>query len=115
MLTLKNACSTLQHSFDVTEKFCDCNIYVPNAFTPDNNTINDKFLPVTDCIFSSYNLSIYNRWGVQVFSTDDITQGWDGKLKGKYCTQDVYYYTINAVADNGESFHIRKTFTLLRQ
>ena len=115
MLMLKNACGTLQHLFDVTEKFCDCNIYVPNAFTPDNNTINDKFLPVTDCIFSSYNLSIYNRWGVQVFSTDDITQGWDGKLKGKYCTQDVYYYTINAVADNGESFHIRKTFTLLRQ
>ncbi|MGZ5243781.1 MAG: T9SS type B sorting domain-containing protein, partial [Bacteroidia bacterium] len=69
MLTLKNTCGSLQHSFKVTKKYCDCNIHIPNAFTPNFDAVNDGFNIVSDCIFSNYNLSIYNRWGVQIFST----------------------------------------------
>lgn len=114
MLTLKNACGTLQHSFNVSEKYCPCYIHVPNAFTPNADAVNDNFTVVADCVFSSYNLSIYNRWGVQIFSTNDPDQSWNGNYKGKPCTTDVYYYTLNAVSENGESFSLRKSFVLMK-
>ncbi len=114
ILMLKNACGARQHSLNVTEKHCDCNIHIPNAFTPNADAVNDGFNIVTDCVFLQYNLSVYNRWGVQIFTTDDIAQSWDGTHKGKTCTPDVYYFTLNAVADNGESFNLRRIFQLVR-
>ncbi|RYD82340.1 MAG: gliding motility-associated C-terminal domain-containing protein [Sphingobacteriales bacterium] len=114
MLSLKNACGSLQHSINVTEKYCNCNVFIPNTFTPNADAVNDLFKPVTDCFFSSYNFTVYNRWGIQIFSTDNIENSWDGNYKGKSCTSGVYYFTLYAVADNGQTFKQRKYFTLLK-
>jgi len=68
--------------------------YFPNSFTPNNDGINEIFniegynLDVTD-----YTLMIFNRWGEEIFITDDINKGWPGtKLNGDICKQDVYSY-----------------------
>ena len=54
-------------------------LYVPNAFSPNGDGVNDVFLPVGDMIDeSNYELRIFDRWGQQVFSTNDINTGWDG-------------------------------------
>ncbi len=114
ILNLKNACGALNRTFYIKEQYCPCPVFVPNAFTPNSDGVNDIFLTVSDCGFISYNLSVYNRWGVQLFSTDDAQQGWDGAYKGKTCTTDVYFYTLNAVADNGDIINVRKKFLLVR-
>ena len=58
--------------------------YAPTAFSPDNDDINDVFLPVGIGIDpENFLMIIYDRWGEKVFVTHDLYQGWDGKIKGK--------------------------------
>ena len=76
---------------------CDCNIGVPNAFTPDGNSTNDLFriLPQDGCIINAFSMKIFNRWGELVFQTQDHTNGWDGTLDGNLQPQDAYIYVID--------------------
>jgi gliding motility-associated-like protein len=55
------------------------NFYMPNAFSPNNDGLNDVLLPKgTGWLYDNYVFEIYNRWGYKVFSTNDVNQGWDG-------------------------------------
>ncbi len=71
-------------------------IYFPNAFSPNNDGINDLFraLPEIDCIMnlSYYSLQIFNRWGQLVFETDDYDTGWNGQFNGELAPLDVYVW-----------------------
>jgi gliding motility-associated-like protein len=69
--------------------------YIPNAFTPDGDGRNDLFrtVPVTEKI-ADFRLLIYDRWGGQVFETEDIGQGWDGTKNGQALQEGVYVYRI---------------------
>lgn len=71
-------------------------LYVPNAFTPDNDGINDVF-QVKGTRVASFELEIWNRWGELVFKTDDINDFWDGSHRNgdHYAENEVYIYTIN--------------------
>ena len=69
------------------------NVYIPNAFTPNGDADNDVFLPVGYGL-SQIRLSIFDRWGTQIFAGDENNPGWDGKLKGKVCEQGVYIYQV---------------------
>jgi gliding motility-associated-like protein len=61
----------------------DWAIYVPNAFTPNADGINDVFMPVGVGIEEThYDFWIFDRWGNLIFYTDDLHKGWDGKVKG---------------------------------
>ena len=63
-------------------------VYVPNAFTPNGDGLNDTFKPIITKpdLVSQYHLSIYNRWGQCFFESSDPSTGWDGKdeLPGVY-------------------------------
>jgi gliding motility-associated-like protein len=61
---------------------CECSVYVPNAFTPGTNSINDLFKISIDCRVVSMTLRIYNRWGEILFESKDQTDFWDGTYKG---------------------------------
>lgn len=84
---------------------CDCALYMPNAFTPNNDGRNDLFRPAKKggCEFLS--LLIYNRWGQKVFETSDLNKGWDGKYTGKDETAGVFIWQIIAQKDG-----IKKVF-----
>ena len=60
---------------------------VPNAFTPNGDGINDVFRIYGTNVdyITKYNFQIFDRWGQMIFNTNDITQGWDGKMKDQYC------------------------------
>ena len=79
----------------------DLSVYVPNVFTPNADYLNDIFLPVTRAV-SSYELSIFDRWGERVFFTKDVKSGWDGTFKGEPCKADVYAWKIYLSSMNGE-------------
>jgi gliding motility-associated-like protein len=72
-------------------------LYVPNAFTPDNDGINDVFLPVVNGVDPEYyEFMIFNRWGELIFATDVTNKAWDGTHRGMDCKQDVYVWKIKA-------------------
>ncbi len=72
-----------------------CRMYVPNAFSPDGDQVNDHFKPVTShCFYSGYILQIYSRWGQLLFETNDPGKGWDGQVNGKPAVGGVYVYRI---------------------
>jgi gliding motility-associated-like protein len=69
--------------------------YIPNAFTPDGDGVNDSFSGVGEG-FLSYKMFIYNRWGEEIFSTDDYSKKWGTGLRGVLdrIPIDVYAYKI---------------------
>jgi gliding motility-associated-like protein len=72
------------------------NIYIPNAFSPDGDGLNDEFKAIGNSEnISSFHMYIYDRWGTLVFESKDIFDGWDGKYKGKLAMGGVYVYCID--------------------
>lgn len=99
------------------------NFYMPSAFTPNHDGLNDVFLPKgTGWLHEKYSLEIYNRWGIKVFSTNDVYQGWDGGVRPdpvipdgiRTHPNDVYTWKA-VVRDNLEKEHImRGVVSILR-
>lgn len=73
-----------------------CSLYVPNTFTPNGDRINDHFLVKGEGI-QNFEMIIYNRFGEEVFQSNDILEGWPGIYKGKPSPMGVYAYTIQFV------------------
>ncbi len=76
--------------------------YVPNAFTPDGDGINDVFYPKGTGIIK-YELMIFDRWGELLFTTKDFYKGWDGTYKGTPCKTDTYTWKINVNDPEGRN------------
>lgn len=91
----------------------DYKLYVPNAFTPDGDGLNDVFMPKGRGI-DKYHLTVYDRWGIIVFQSDDFSKGWDGTEKGKALTDEVYTWRINATDVNGKIKELAGYVTLIR-
>lgn len=88
--------------------------YIPNAFTPNGDYINNVFKPELMGVYE-YEFYVFDRWGEKIFETNDQTVGWDGKLKGNKCQQDVYVYLIKyRDVVNHESHRHSGTFSLIR-
>jgi len=68
--------------------------YIPNAFTPNGDGLNDVFGPKGDYIMS-FEMYIFDRWGGQLYHTTDITKPWDGSVNGNKAEEDTYVYLIN--------------------
>jgi gliding motility-associated-like protein len=67
--------------------------YIPTAFTPNEDGLNETFRPQGYEI-DNFTMSIFNRWGELVYSTDDITKGWDGTYNNELCVPGVYTWRI---------------------
>ena len=79
----------------------DYNVYVPTAFTPNGDKINDFFMPVTRGI-KAYHFYVFDRWDELMFESTDPTQGWNGIHKGKECKQDVYVWKLIVTSKKGD-------------
>jgi len=78
----------------------DYTLYIPNTFTPNNNTVNDIWYVKGTCL-KQFKCIIYNRWGEKIKELNDIKEGWDGTFKGKPVPDGVYVYLIEAETQNG--------------
>jgi len=92
----------------------DCKIYVPNAFTPNNDGKNDKLRIYFGCLKTLTHFTIYNRWGQKLFSTQNGTQSWDGKYNGVDQPIGTYIWVVEGQYNSGEKFSEKGTFTLVR-
>jgi len=90
-------------------------IFIPTAFTPNNDNLNDMFKPViTGFDRSQYKFYIFDRWGREIFYSEDIDNGWDGKDKGKYVESGVYSFLIYFAEYTGKEHKVKGSFTLVR-
>ncbi|MBS1646917.1 MAG: gliding motility-associated C-terminal domain-containing protein, partial [Bacteroidetes bacterium] len=88
-------------------------LYIPNAFTPNGDNHDEIFNVVGDYI-SAFDMTIFDRWGNQIFHTTNVNAGWNG-MKGNTPLQtDVYVYIINAVDMTSKPYTYKGTVTLLR-
>jgi len=101
---ISNACGMATDSCEVAYEDCRQIIWVPNAFTPNNDGVNDYFTPYLEHV-TDYHLYIFNRWGELVFETTDLHQGWNGYRKGKPAETDSYTWRIDYVNLNGEHYN----------
>ena len=70
-------------------------IYIPNAFTPNGDGINDTF-GVKGQGITNYRLLVFNRWGEVIFESTEVKKQWDGRYAGKQVEQGTYVYELFA-------------------
>ena len=90
---------------------------IPNAFTPNSDGHNDTFKMVqngSEASIRSIKFSVYTKSGKQIFYTEKIGEGWDGRYRGVMLESDVYYYIIEIIKINGEPFSSKKPVYLLK-
>lgn len=92
-------------------------VYVPNSFTPNDDDINEVFIPATEGLKDEgYKFMIFNRWGDVIFTTDSKTEGWDGKVKGNLAKEDVYVYRIEGfIRETDEEYEKVGHVTILKK
>jgi gliding motility-associated-like protein len=97
---LSNA--SLSSLSNVAEAIPNPTMYIPSAFTPNGDGVNDFFGVKAEGI-KSFNLQIFNRWGEVVFESESITNLWDGSFKGERIKNtDVYVYQVKATGLNNK-------------
>lgn len=84
-------CDVKQDTVIVLLEDCNCQFYVPNSFTPNNDQLNDVFSVYYDCPVIRFDFSIFNRWGELVFQTGDPDFVWTGELNSGEEAQDGVY------------------------
>ncbi|PSK90401.1 gliding motility-associated C-terminal domain-containing protein [Taibaiella chishuiensis] len=91
-----------------------CEIFVPNAFSPNGDGLNDGFGPESTGNFYNYHLFIYNRWGEKVFQCFKATDKWDGTQNGNPMETGTYFYQIKASCLEGSAISRKGDITLIR-
>lgn len=73
---------------------CDSTVFIPSAFTPNDDGMNDAFLPTFSQQTKVYEFRIYNRWGELIFVSDKPEKGWDGSSQNVPVTTDTYIWKL---------------------
>jgi gliding motility-associated-like protein len=89
-------------------------VFVPSAFTPNNDGLNDIIRPISVGIREIRNFSIFNRWGERVFYTTRDRHGWDGIHNGRPQASGVYVWMLSAIDYTGKPLFLKGTVTLIR-
>jgi len=103
-----NSCFTKKDTNDANE-----HIFVPNIFSPNDDGVND-ILYVYGKDIKTIRFLIYNRWGLLVFETDDISHGWNGTFQGKKHNPGVFVYLLEAELQNGQKISKSGDITLIK-
>lgn len=104
-VTITDRCNVLMDEVNLDFTNCTvCEVYVPNAFSPDFNGYNDYFLPYSNCSLLNYSMKIFNRWGALVYTSTNPDEGWDGRFNNKDISEGVYIYLLEfEVNQRGEN------------
>ncbi len=94
-VTVENSCGPVTDTVLVTDTDCTCSLFVPSAFTPNNDQHNDGFCIGYECELLAYDFKVYNRWGQLIWQTEDPSACWDGvSMTGGAVPEGVYVYIL---------------------
>jgi len=114
-ITIMNDCSIVSKDFEVAYKECECSVFVPNAFTPNNDFRNDVFKPVFKCFPKEYELRIFDRYGGVIFQTKEVNEGWNGQKGTSQFQTGVYIWMLRYKNPNTKELVQKNgTLTLIR-
>ncbi len=109
-------CGTATDTVKIDFHNCQSCVNVPNVFTPNQDGLNDYFLPFHDCNVTDYTMMIFNRWGQVIYETHNIDDGWDGRNSGK--SEELGTYAWQLDYQNGDKpgtvYHLQGYVVLLR-
>lgn len=91
-----------------------CTMFYPTAFTPNNDGHNDGFRALLYGNEASYTISIFNRWGQCVFTSNNPKQYWDGNFGGKPCEVGTYFYRVSGKCLTGQLINQTGDLMLIR-
>ncbi len=103
MLVVSNSYGCFDTVYSELTVYDEFTFFIPNAFTPNGNELNETFGGFGSGI-AAYHMLIFDRWGMLIYDTEDLNKPWDGTFKGNKVEQDVYVYKI-AVTDIFSTLH----------
>jgi gliding motility-associated-like protein len=127
-------CATTTASPDVTTKYCvstavngcvdtTCvtvfvdiicgELFVPSAFSPNSDGVNDCLSVYNNCI-KSMDFKVFSRWGEVVYQSIDVNDCWDGTFKGTELNTAVFVYRLDAILLNGEEVKLKGNVSLIK-
>ena len=113
-LQISNSCYSTIDTFNVEYLNCNIILEMPNVFSPNNDGINDNFVPVHSNNIILNELVILNRWGNIVFETNNLNTGWDGYHKEMECSEGVYFWHIIFSDSEGIEYQEHGHVTLMK-
>ncbi|MFT3681063.1 MAG: gliding motility-associated C-terminal domain-containing protein [Ferruginibacter sp.] len=112
-VSVNNTCGSKTDSIQIFE-LCDYPVYMPTAFTPNSNNLNDVFRIAPANKNRLISLRIYDRWGKLVFKTSDAAAGWDGTYKNEPLSAGAYLYIVDMMGLSGKRISQKGYVMLLR-
>mgnify|MGYP001942363871 CR=1 FL=1 len=93
---------------------CSTEFVMPNAFSPNGDGLNDMFGPEFMSNIANGTMVVYNRWGMKIFETDDLSTGWDGTYKETECPMENYIWYVKLTDFNGIEYIYKGNVVLIR-
>lgn len=90
-----NCLEPVIYAFELQKEPCACAVYLPSAFSPNTDGLNDRLKVYSQCRLQSLNTSIYNRWGSKVYQGSTVEDFWDGAVKGKSVQSGIYIAVLH--------------------
>ena len=109
----QNGCGADTVSVKVDMRHCECELILPNAFTPNGDGLNETFRPLHPCMMTNFSLRVFNRYGEMVFETQDPSKGWDGNFRGMKADAGSYVWVASYVNSNTQQRNLLKGFVIL--
>lgn len=108
----KGCLDTIVKTITIEDDFV---LYVPNAFTPNNDGLNDVFIPKGTGILK-YEMEIFDRWGTKIFHSNILQNGWEGKYgsDGNILKDGVYTWRIHVTGSDGKAHELNGHVTLIK-
>ncbi|RYD81543.1 MAG: gliding motility-associated C-terminal domain-containing protein [Sphingobacteriales bacterium] len=109
----KNGNNNIQSASNIANVAPMATIFIPTAFTPNEDGINEKFGVVGQGL-GVFNMKIYNAWGEKIFECNKPEDGWDGTFKGKVAPVGTYLYVVTARSLKGDNIYRNGDFALVK-
>ena len=111
-VAIANSCGSVNALFAITQVVCK--VFIPTAFTPNDDGLNDRFAILGAAYVSKFSMQIFNRYGQLIFESTNPFTGWDGRYKGLQQDAGSYVYRISYVNLLNEKFEQQGLFRLVR-
>jgi len=110
-LRVLNACGNAEDVVEIKQGFCD--IYVPSAFTPNGDGHNDVFKTNYASNVTNFSMTIYDRWGMMIFRSNDMRRGWDGFYNGIRQPEGTYVWMVQYDTRQVKGRNLKGTLLLI--
>jgi gliding motility-associated-like protein len=108
-----NGCGYDTASVHIVRKTCTCELTLPNAFTPNNDGLNDVFRPLHPCNMTEYHIQIFDRYGKMIFLSSDFGKGWNGTYNGMQAENGTYIWMASYRNTDTKAMQFRKGFVIV--